>query len=245
MPSALDRDALLVIGAAGRTGQYLLRYLAAAAVPTLAAVRRNRPPAERQPGIEYVEADLQQPSSYAPLLARATQVIWVAGSDRRSLSPGAWQVEVDGLAACLEIARRDGFAGRWLIVSSSCGDQRGTNWAETRWRELKRAAEDALEASEVNYFMLRTGRVTAAVGGQPRVTLSQHPSPQPAAELPCNVLAFLLTGAAMVGTSARARVTARLDYAGQSLQEAVYTFSTLRSDARADAPLRGRTATLR
>jgi uncharacterized protein YbjT (DUF2867 family) len=233
------RESILVVGASGRTGTYVLRYLAAASVSTLAGVRRaDRIPAERRaPSVEIVEASLESPYSLMPALERAAHVIYVAGSDRRSLSPGAWQLEVECLSSCLELAQRSGLPGRWVYVGFS-GEQRGgATWAEARWRELKLAAEDAVTGSGLNYFVLRTGRVTEPINDEPRVALSQRTAPAPGAELPCNVLAFLLTGAALGGATPRTRVTIGLDTAGVRLQPAVQAFSRLRGDGLALQPL--------
>jgi hypothetical protein len=226
------RESILVIGASGRTGRYVLRYLGAASVPVIACVRRaDRIPEDRRvASLDIAVGDLEQPYTLAPQFERAAHVIYVAGSDRNSLSPGAWQLEVDCLSSCLEMAQRAGLPGRWLYVGFS-GEQRGgTTWAEARWRELKLAAEDVVASSGLDYFILRTGRVTEPVSTEPRVALSQSPAPSPSAELPCNVLAFLLTGAALSGATRRARVKASLDPDGLRLQPAVQAFGRLRAD---------------
>lgn len=229
MPAIVDRDSILVVGASGRTGSFVVRYLSAASVPVIACVRR--PPAEAQLGAaEYVVADLARPASLAPFLDRAAHVIYVAGSPRKSLSAGAWQLEIDALSVAIELARRSGFAGRWIYVGYS-GPQQGSSasWEESRWRELKLEAEEVITSSSLNYFVLSTGRVTEAVREEPRVAVTQS-SGQAKADLPCNVLAFLLTGVAMAGATHRARATVRLDPGGMRLQAAVNAFSRLRAD---------------
>jgi hypothetical protein len=158
-------------------------------------------------------------------------VIYLAGGDRRGLLPGAWQLEVEGLSGCLELARRAGLPGRWISVGYSGSDRStGATWTETRWRELKLAAEDAIAASGVNYFVLRTGLITAPVTTEPRVSITQD-SAAADAELPSNALAFLLTSVALAGATNRSRVTARVDPDGLALQSAVRAFSRLRQDA--------------
>ena len=105
----------------------------------------------------------------------------------------------------------------------------GASWAEIRWRELKLAADEVITASGVNYFVLRTGRISPPVDIHPRVSTTQD-SPAPDASLPCNVLAFLLTGAALSGAAERSRVTARLDPHGLTVQHAVQSFQWLQPD---------------
>lgn len=226
------RESVLLIGASGRTGRAVLRYLSAASVPVIACVRRaDRLPEPRAASVEVAVANLEHPHTLAPLIERAAHVIYLAGGDRRSLSPGAWQLEVETLAAGLEMARRADLPGRWIYVGYSGAEQRGgTTWAEARWRELKVAAEEAITGSGVNYFILRTGVVSEAVSAEPRVTLSQSPAPAPGAEIPCNALGFLLTGAALAGATHRARTLVRVDPAGVNLQAAVQAFSRLRTD---------------
>lgn len=229
------REAVLLIGASGRTGRAVLRYLSAASVPVIACVRRaDRLPEPRPASVEVAVANLEHPHMLAPLIERAAHVIYLAGGDRRSLSPGAWQLEVETLAAGLEMARRADLPGRWIYVGYSGGEQRGgTTWAEARWRELKVAAEEAITGSGVNYFVLRTGIVSDPVSSEPRVALSQSTAPAPTAEIPCNALGFLLTGAALAGAAHRSRATVRIDIAGTNLQTAVQAFSRLRADGDA------------
>lgn len=230
--AAQFRESILVIGAGGRTGRFVLRYLASAAVPVIGCVRNAaRVPAEPLlAAVEVAVADLTQPHQLAPLIERAAHVIYLAGSERKRLSAGAWQLEIDSLSACIEIAQRTGLPGRWLQLGYSGHDSRlPSSWAETRWREMKLAADEVLSASTLNYFVLRTGQLTDAVSGEPRVLVSQQQD-LPNAELPHNVAAFLLTGAALAGTAPRASATVRLQIAGATLHGAVQSFARLRSD---------------
>lgn len=226
------RESILLVGASGQTGRYVLRYLCAASVPVIACVRTaDRLASELSlASAEVAFANVEQPHTLAPLIERAAHVIYLAGVDRKGLSPGAWQLEVEGLAGCLELARRAGLPGRWISVGYSGSDQRtGATWAETRWREMKLAAEDVIAASGVNYFILRTGLITAPASTEPRVSIAQD-SVAADSELPCNALAFLLTGVALAGATNRSRVTVRLSPYGLKLQSAVQAFSRLRQD---------------
>jgi len=233
MGTADIRESILVIGASGRTGGYVVRYLCAASVPVIACVRRaERVPVEaRLASAEVAVANLEQPDTIAPLIDRAAHVVYLAGGERRGMSPGAWQLEVESLSSCIEFAQRSGFTGRWLYVGYSGAEQRGgTTWAEARWRELKLAAEQVVTASGLNYFVLRVGRITESVSGEPRVQVSQPSTPMPDADVPCNALGFLLTGVTLAGCTQRARATVRLDNSGVKLQAAVHSFARLRSD---------------
>jgi uncharacterized protein YbjT (DUF2867 family) len=225
------RDSILVVGAGGRTGLCVLRYLCATSIPVIACVRRadRLPPEPRLVSAEIAVANLEQPGALVPLIERAAHVIYLAGSARKSLSPGAWQVEVESLTACVEFAERSRFEGRFIYVGHCGADDRGGTWSELRWRELKREAERAITASNLNYFILRTGRVSDPVLEEPRVSVSQSPFVGDA-ELPCNVLAFLLTGAAVAGAVHRTSVNVRLDSSGAKLQDAVQAFGRLRTD---------------
>lgn len=231
MASSNHRDSILVVGANGRTGICVLRYLCATSIPVIACVRRaDRLPHEpRLASAEVALVNLEQPSSLVPLIDRAVHVIWLAGSSRKGLSPGAWQVEVESLTACVEHAERNAFAGRFIYVGHASADERGVTWSESRWRELKREAEGVLAASNLNYFILRTGHVADAVMEEPRVGVSQSPFTGDGT-LPCNVLAFLLTGAAIAGAVRRTKVNVRVDGSGARLQDAVQAFSRLRAD---------------
>jgi uncharacterized protein YbjT (DUF2867 family) len=203
-------------------------------VPVIACVRSaDRLASEASlASAEVVCADVEQPHTLAPLFERAAHVIYLAGGDRRSLSPGAWQLEVEGLSGCLELAKRASLPGRWISVGYSGPTKRsGASWAEIRWRELKLAADEVIAASGVNYFVVRTGRLTEPVDIHPRVSMTQESAAADAA-LPCNVLAFLLTGAALSGATDRSRVNVRLDPHGLTLQSAVHAFRWLRQDGK-------------
>jgi uncharacterized protein YbjT (DUF2867 family) len=231
MSSPHHRDSIVVVGANGRTGICVLRYLCATSIPVIACVRRpDRLPAEpRLASAEVAIVNLEQPGTLLPWIERAVHVIYVAGSSRKSLSPGAWQVEVESLTACVEFAERSGFEGRFIYVGHTSGDERGVTWSESRWRELKREAEGVITASSLNYFILRTGHVADPAYQEPRVGVSQSPFGGEAT-LPCNVLAFLLTGAAIAGAVHRTKVNVRVDQSGARLQEAVQAFGRLRTD---------------
>ncbi len=248
MATSNFRDSILVVGASGRTGLCVLRYLCATSVPVIAAVRRadRLPPEPRLQSAEIAVVNLEQPGAVVPLIDRASHVIWLAGSARKSLAPGAWQAEVESLTSCVEYADRSGFQGRFLYVGHTSPDDRGVTWSEKRWRELKREAEGALTASSVNYFVLRTGRVLDPVMQEPRVSVSQSPFGVEA-ELPCNVLAFLLVGAVLAGAMHRSKVNVRVDEAGARLQDAVQGFLRLRAERTEAAAesARGSTAFVR
>ena len=124
-------------------------------------------------------ANVEQPHTLAPVIERAAHVIYLAGASRRGLSPGAWQVEVDGLSGCLELAKRAGLPGRWISVGySGSGRCTGATWAETRWRR-KLAADEVIASSGVNYFVLRTGLITSAIDTEPRVSICASFCPLP------------------------------------------------------------------
>ena len=186
-------------------------------------------PPSRRWHLPKVLANLEQPHTLAPLIERAAHVIYLAGGDRRGLSPGAWQLEIDSLSGCLELASRAGLPGRWISVGYSGSERTGATWAETRWRELKHAADDVIAASGVNYFVLRTGLIAAPISTEPRVGVAQD-SAAADAQIPCNALAFLLTGAALAGATNRSHATVRLDPNGLRLQSAVQAFARLRPD---------------
>jgi len=237
MAGAQERESILVIGATGRTGTFVTRYLCAASVPVIACVRRaDRFPSEPLlAAAEVAVANLEHPHTIGPLLDRAVHVIYLAGTERRSLSPGAWQLEIDALAAFLESARRSGFDGRFICVGYSGAEPAASaTWAETRWRELKAEAEQVIVSSTLNYFLLRTGRLSAPVATEPKVGVTQSGN-WPDAELPCNVCAFLLVGAALAGATHHSRATVRLDPQGIKLQDAVQAFGRLRAGAGVSA----------
>jgi len=143
----------------------------AAAVPVIACIRRaNSLPAE--PAVGAAEVALAKsssdPNTIAPLIERAVHVIYRPASERRSLSPGAWQLEIDALSASLEIARRTGFDGRWIYVSySGRRPTRQCHLGRNALARIEGGSEQAIAATNLNYFMLRTGRSFGPVTSEP------------------------------------------------------------------------------
>ena len=81
-------------------GPLVLRYLVPRQVPVIACVRSGiaLSPNRRWHLPKLVLANVAA-TTLAPLMERAAHVIYLAGGDRRGLSPGAWQLEIDACQA--------------------------------------------------------------------------------------------------------------------------------------------------
>ena len=163
---------VLVAGASGRSGREVVKALAAAGyevVPLVRNASRWRDVAERT-SLRVVEADLTDAASLAPALQNVDDVVCDVGfvptfdadADRRA----ALAVDRDGVVALVDAAEKARLPGRFVLVSSLLTGAESARRANLSYRmlnklgnvvEAKRAAEDRLRASALDFVILRPG----------------------------------------------------------------------------------------
>ncbi len=107
--------ALTVFGASGRLGQLLLRHLSAAGIPTL-AVTRDLARATPLPAVQWVQADMADPASLAPVLQESRTVFLLS-----NYSPSLVTEQLN----VLKVAQRYGQA-HVVKLSSGAADSAAT-----------------------------------------------------------------------------------------------------------------------
>ena len=163
---------VLVAGASGRSGREVVKALAAAGyevVPLVRNASRWRDVAERT-SLRVVEADVTDAASLAPALRNVDDVVCDVGfvptfdadADRRA----ALAVDRDGVVALVDAAEKARLPGRFVLVSSLLTGAEAARRANLSYRmlnklgnvvEAKRAAEERLRASALDYVILRPG----------------------------------------------------------------------------------------
>lgn len=144
---------ILLIGASGRTGRALADLLLEQPAFSLTALVRR--PDYHLPGAHVVVADLNQDFSAA--FAGVTHVIYAAGSAENEGAAEETAIDRDAVIRCADYAL--GHHVQQLVVISSLT----AYWPEDappplrHYSEMKRAGDDYVIASGVDYVILRPG----------------------------------------------------------------------------------------
>jgi uncharacterized protein YbjT (DUF2867 family) len=150
---------VLVIGAHGRTGRHIARQLHARSIPFKVLLRRAaHEPEFAALGAAIVLGDLAQDFSDA-FDAEVTHVIYAAGSTGSGGREEERQIDRDAVKQTADHANRLGV--RKLIVISSLS----APWPELlpsglHYSQMKREGDDYVEASGVDYVILRPGELS-------------------------------------------------------------------------------------
>jgi uncharacterized protein YbjT (DUF2867 family) len=181
-----EQQPVLVIGGTRGTGLLIARLLHQRGYRVRVLARdRQRALALFDSGAEIVGGDLTKPQTLPPALDGARHIIFTAGC--RSGYPVRERrvkaVEYEGVLHTLTAARRLGFAGRFLYMTSS-GVTATPNLA-TRCLNLwkgntlvwRRRVEGEIRASDLDYTVIRTGLLLNRPPGQHVIEVTQEPLP--------------------------------------------------------------------
>jgi uncharacterized protein YbjT (DUF2867 family) len=145
----------LVVGATGFLGSRVCRELAAAGKPVTAMVRSTddaKVEPLRAAGVELVEGDLKDAASLARACEGKTAVISTASASISAQSGDNIQsVDLDGQRSLIDAAK-DAGVSRFVYISFS-----SNMTTEAPLTAAKRSVEEHLEASGVDYTILRCG----------------------------------------------------------------------------------------
>jgi NADH dehydrogenase len=146
----------LVVGATGYLGAEVCRLLVANGRPARALVRRSSDPARvdglRHTGVEIVVGDVQEPDSLEVACHGCTSVISTVSSMPFSFEEGMndiKSVDRQGVANLIAAASTTG-ANRFIYTSFS-----GNMDRNFPLRNAKRATEDLLKSSDLDYTIVR------------------------------------------------------------------------------------------
>jgi uncharacterized protein YbjT (DUF2867 family) len=154
---------ILVVGAYGLIGSYVTARLLAEGHEIVAAGRNVRQAARRWPRARWVRADLSRMTSadWKPHLDGVEAVVNCAGALQDSPSDRLKAVHFDGVLQLAEACRASDVR-RFVQVSAL-----GVDSAKGAFAETKRAADEALMATDLDWVVIRPGLVLApaAYGG--------------------------------------------------------------------------------
>lgn len=161
---------VLVAGATGEIGRYVVADLVAAGIPVRGLTRNPAAARAAAPRAEWVAGDLREPDSLKAALNGVDAVVFAAGwrpTDDPSNTPRV--VDYGGVANLAELARESGAVRRFVLVSSA-GVTRppppGFPAAIAEVIRWKARAELALKVSGVPYTIIRPYGLSKAEPGQ-------------------------------------------------------------------------------
>lgn len=149
----MDQRPVLVVGASGQLGTRIVQRLVAAGRPVRAMVRSTSLTAHlRQPGVEFVVADLMRPETLDAACAGAGAVIATASAVAPTHGSSFKSVDDRGYAALIEACARQR-CGRFVLISVPVT----AHDAAVPLFRNKRLIEQRLAASGIEHSVLRAG----------------------------------------------------------------------------------------
>lgn len=154
---------VVVAGANGKIGQHLVELLGQSEHAVRAMVRDpDQARSLEALGAEVVVADLEDDVSAA--VRGCDAAIFTAGSGPHTGPDKTRAVDRDGAIRMIDTCEREGVK-RFLLVSSMHSDFPEQGSEKIRhYLEAKKAADDHLRASSLDYTIVRPGRLTQHVG---------------------------------------------------------------------------------
>ncbi|MES1952011.1 sugar epimerase yhfK [Salinisphaera sp. S4-8] len=151
---------VLIVGSHGKIGQRLVRQMAKSEHTARAMIRDESQREEMQAlgATDVVVADIEGNISEA--LVGCDAVIFTAGSGAHTGPEKTQDVDRNGAISIIDQAERAGIR-RFILVSSMNADTPENGPEKMRhYFEAKKAADDHLRASDLEYTIVRPGRLT-------------------------------------------------------------------------------------
>ncbi|MBP1307745.1 SDR family oxidoreductase [Paenibacillus sp. FSL L8-0644] len=158
---------VLVIGANGKVGRHLVRLLGQNKSHRVKALIRHSDQAEalERLGAETVVADLEGTvGEIAAAIKGSDAIVFTAGSGGKTGADKTLLIDLDGAVKAMEAAEQAGIQ-RFVMVSALHAEKR-EQWPESikPYYVAKHYADRLLEASNLDYTILRPGGLTDDVG---------------------------------------------------------------------------------
>jgi uncharacterized protein YbjT (DUF2867 family) len=180
-----DDQPVLVIGGTRGTGLLIARLLNRQGLPVrLLARDRTRAVTLFDRTVKVISGDITKAETLPAAIDGARHIVFTAGcrSGYPVREPLVKVTEYQGVINTLEAARRSGFAGRFLYMTSSGVTIPSFSavclnlWKGNTliWR---RRVEDEIRASGLDYTIIRTGILLNRAGGQHVIEVTQRPLP--------------------------------------------------------------------
>lgn len=151
---------VLVVGANGQIGQYLIRLLRNSDEHTVRGMVRNEEQAEffERLGVEAAVANLEDPlEKIAAAAAGCEAIIFTAGSGGRTGADKTLLVDLDGAVKTIEAAEK--LEVQRFIMVSALQAHRRENWNDKirHYYAAKHYADRILEQTDLIYTIIRPG----------------------------------------------------------------------------------------
>jgi uncharacterized protein YbjT (DUF2867 family) len=180
---------VVVAGGHGKIGQRLLRLLADRGDRARGLIRNPDQSGDlEQVGAEPVLCDLERQDDVASCVEGADAIVFAAGAGPGSGPERKKTVDLGGAVKLIDAARRAGIR-RYVMVSSIGADDPSRGSEQMRpYLEAKAEADRRLEESDLDYTIVRPGRLTDEPGtglveAGPRVARGDIPRDDVAATL--------------------------------------------------------------
>jgi uncharacterized protein YbjT (DUF2867 family) len=176
---------VLVIGGTSGTGLLIAQLLDRQGVRVRALARNRDRAAQRlPPQVEIIVADITRAATLSGAVQDAGHIVFTAGvrSGRPARQPLIRATEYEGVVNTLEAAKRAGFRGRFLYMTS-IGVMKPSisaallNLYKGNTLIWRRRAEDEIRDSGFDYTVIRTGLLRNAAGGTRALTVTQQALP--------------------------------------------------------------------
>jgi uncharacterized protein YbjT (DUF2867 family) len=180
-----DHAPVLVIGGTRGTGLIIVQLLHGRGIPAR-VLARDPVRARRQidPAVEIMAGDITKPDTLSPAIDGASHIILTAGmrSGRPARESRVRATEYEGVVHTLAAARRLGFSGRFVYLTSSGGTRRSFativlnlyKGNTLRWRAR---AEEDIRTSGLDYTIVRAGVLVNRPAGRRAIVVTQEPLP--------------------------------------------------------------------
>jgi uncharacterized protein YbjT (DUF2867 family) len=167
-------ETILVLGASGHTGQYVIRQLAAEG-RSFRALTSNVEKAREKVGADYpwVQGDVRDPATLEPLFAGVTTIISALGATEFKGPNGPEFVDYEGVRNVVDIAKRSKV--RQIVLMSAAGvtvkDHPLNRMGNVMVWKLK--GEDYLRNSGIPYTIVRPGGLRDTEAGTTGILFTQ------------------------------------------------------------------------
>ena len=208
---------MLVIGGTRGTGKLIVERLCAASSPVRVLARDPVRAGRVLPATaDVVKGDLTHRDSLLAATRSVAHIVFTAGcrSGYPATESRVRAVEYEGVLSTLAAAVANGFAGRFLYMTSIGVDRpsvasRLLNLYKGNALRWRRRAEDAIRASGLDYVTIRAGFLLNGEGGRRELRVSQEALPlQPSYRITRSDVADVLL--ACLGHPATTRATFEL-----------------------------------
>jgi uncharacterized protein YbjT (DUF2867 family) len=179
------RELVLVIGGTRGTGLLVAQRLRRQGMAVRILARDPaRAHSHLGPAFDIVAGDITRQDTLARALEGATHVVFTAGcrSGRPTTEKHVRETEYIGVVNTVTVARRLGFGGRFLYMTSSGVTSRSyatvlLNLYKGNTLVWRKRAEDEIRSSALQYTVIRAGILLNRPGGQHALIVTQHPLP--------------------------------------------------------------------